>query len=99
MPEPTLEDQRADLDRLLDTLRNVLNTDNIDVDLDLIRDLPIKLRAYNWHFNVILWGNKIISIEPISGLTRGIYGVTVDIGTSCEVLYLNIKNITISLLI
>lgn len=99
LPEPTLEDQRADLDRLLDTLRNVLNTDNIDVDLDLIRDLPIKLRAYNWHFNVILWGNKIISIEPIGGLTRGIYGVTVDIGTSCEVLYLNIKNITISLLI
>jgi len=44
-------------------------------------------------------GNKIISIEPISGLTRGIYGVTVDIGTSCEVLYLNIKNTTISLLI
>jgi len=88
LPEPTLEDQRADLDRLLDTLRNVLNTDNIDVDLDLIRDLPIKLRAYNWHLNVILWGNKIISIEPIGGLTRDIYGVTVDIGTSKIVVHL-----------
>ncbi|MGC8544221.1 MAG: ASKHA domain-containing protein, partial [Vulcanisaeta sp.] len=92
LPPPSLEDQRPDFDRLVDTLRNIvklnnIKPDNIKIDLNLLKDLPFKLRTYNWYLNVILWDDEIISIEP-GALNLDVYGVGVDIGTSKIVVHL-----------
>ena len=87
LPQPSLEDQRPDFDRLVDTVRNVAKLDNIRIDLDLLKDLPFKLRTYNWYLNVILWNDEIISVEP-GALNTDAYGVGVDIGTSKIVVHL-----------
>ena len=87
LPQPSLEDQRPDFDRLVDTVRNVTKLDNVRIDLDLLKDLPFKLRTYNWYLNVILWNDEIISVEP-GALNPDAYGVGVDIGTSKIVVHL-----------
>ena len=87
LPQPSLEDQRPDFDRLVDTVRNVTKLDNVRIDLDLLKDLPFKLRTYNWYLNVILWNDEIISVEP-GALNLDAYGVGVDIGTSKIVVHL-----------
>lgn len=87
LPQPSLEDQRPDFDRLIDTLRNIAKLNNVKIDLDLLKDLPFKLRTYNWYLNVILWNDEIISVEP-GALNPSVYGVGVDIGTSKIVVHL-----------
>ncbi len=45
---PELSDNRGDLDRLMAALRRELEADEIDVDLELIRQIPEHLRRNGW---------------------------------------------------
>ena len=44
---PTLEDNTADADRLIAALKADLQTDHIDIDLDLLKMLPDLVRKWN----------------------------------------------------
>ncbi|MHC4593310.1 MAG: hypothetical protein ACYS8L_11565 [Planctomycetota bacterium] len=77
MPEPTVEDQRSDLDRL----KAAIGGDDLEADLPLIRALPGILRRRGPEVTAVLEGNEIQWLE--GGDTSGrLYGVAFDIGTT-----------------
>jgi uncharacterized 2Fe-2S/4Fe-4S cluster protein (DUF4445 family) len=83
LSEPTLSDLKPDLERLLDALsKQVPNSQELETDYNLLKNLPSVLRGANWRATVTVWGDKkIISIEP--GDTSNLcYGFAVDVGTS-----------------
>ncbi len=77
VPEPTIEDQRSDLDRLKDAMA----IEGLQAELPLIRALPGILRKQGRNVTVVLENNRIQSIEE--GDTTGrLWGVAFDIGTT-----------------
>jgi uncharacterized 2Fe-2S/4Fe-4S cluster protein (DUF4445 family) len=83
--EPSLEDQRADMDRVWDALG--LGIPGPKVPVDVVRRLPEKLRKADYGTTVVLNENEIIGIE--TGDKSGTnYGVAFDIGTTTVVGYL-----------
>ncbi|MEM0027381.1 MAG: ASKHA domain-containing protein [Ignisphaera sp.] len=83
----SLNDVTADLDRILDMLSKKTLASDYDVDAHIARIVPEVLRSGNWSVTVVLWRNKILSIEP-GDTTNSIYGIAVDIGTSKIVAHL-----------
>ncbi|MGQ9615440.1 MAG: ASKHA domain-containing protein [Spirochaetota bacterium] len=83
--EPTLTDQRSDLDRVWDALK--LGNPGPRVSVEVLRRLPIKLRKSNYSATIVLNGDEIIGIEAGDKSDRN-YGVAVDIGTTTVVGYL-----------
>ena len=82
---PTLQDNTADVDRLLTALKNDLNTRFIDVDLALAKNIPNVLRENNYQATCILFRHShlwhLIGVKPYSQETP-ICGVAVDLGTT-----------------
>ena len=79
---PTLEDPRSDVERI----RAALEAEGYGVELDLpvLRHLPIVLRASGFDVTAVLCGERLVAVEP--GDTTGIsYGVAVDVGTTTVV--------------
>jgi uncharacterized 2Fe-2S/4Fe-4S cluster protein (DUF4445 family) len=77
VPEPTVEDQRSDLDRL----KAAIGEDDLEAELPLIRALPGILRRGGPEVTAVLEGNEIQWLE--GGDTSGrLYGVAFDIGTT-----------------
>jgi len=83
--EPSLEDQRSDLDRVWDALG--LGNPGPKVAVDVLRRLPSKLRKADYTTTVVLNENEIIGIETGDKSERN-YGVAFDIGTTTVVGYL-----------
>lgn len=82
LPEPTLEDQRSDLARLVTVLRG--EGYEVRVDPGVWRALPIILRASDFDITAVIVGDELIAIEP--GDTTGwSYGLALDIGTTTVV--------------
>jgi len=81
--EPSLEDQRSDLDRILDALEN----DGKRIPVDVLRRVPEKLRKGDFGTTVVLNRDEIIGIETGDKTDRN-YGVAFDIGTTTVVGYL-----------
>ncbi len=82
MPEPTLEDPRADIERL----RAALDAEGYGVQADLraLRHLPIALRKASFDVTAVLCGEHLVAIEP-GDTTEVAYGVAVDVGTTTVV--------------
>jgi len=82
LPKPTLEDQRSDLDRVLDAVAD--SHDGVWMELEIIRQLPHELRKTDYAITAVLEGNEIVAIERENtvGCT---YGVAFDIGTTTVV--------------
>jgi len=78
---PSLEDQRGDLERLLEAA----GTDRYDPLI--IPDLSEKLRKSDFEIHLITHGGEVIDVIPASEKRR-ILGVAVDIGTTTVVAYL-----------
>jgi uncharacterized 2Fe-2S/4Fe-4S cluster protein (DUF4445 family) len=91
--EPTLEDQRADLDRVWKVLRETLDGSGSSprIALDVLRRLPDKLRQGNFGATFVLNGGEIVGIET-GDKTALSYGVAFDIGTTTVVGYLHDLN-------
>jgi len=85
VPEPTINDQRSDLDRVLDSMNNT--SKNINISIDVLRRLPEKLRKKDYGLTVVLNENEIIGIETGDKSDKN-YGVAFDIGTTTVVGYL-----------
>ncbi len=83
--EPTLEDQRSDLDRLRDALKPIVSDPRISVDV--LRRLPENLRKGNYGATIVLNEDEIIGIETGNKSDKN-YGAAFDIGTTTVVGYL-----------
>lgn len=88
LPKPSLEDFRADYERMMDGLREDYGLDSLEIDRDLLAQFPDVLRDGDWKVTVGVVRNRdIVSVEP--GLTvERKYGLAVDIGTTTVVEYL-----------
>ncbi len=83
--QPTLEDQRSDLDRIWDAIRKT--SENPKISVDVLRRLPDKLRKGDFGTTVVLDEEEIIGIETGDKSDKN-YGVAFDIGTTTVVGYL-----------
>jgi len=88
---PSLKDNTADADRLIQALKSRLNTPVIDIDLDLLKALPAVLRHSRFKIRCILF--KEGQHWVLTGITDTkdatlIAGLAVDLGTSRVVLRL-----------
>ena len=91
LTHPSIQDNTADADRLLQALKIKLKTDSIDIDLRLLRKLPGLLRKFNYNVRCILFNNhkkwNLINITDAHD-TNTAAGLAVDLGTSRVVLRL-----------
>jgi len=82
LTEPSLEDQRSDIERL----RDALTAEGFDMKADLqgLRGLPAALRAAEFKVTAVLGGDQLIAVE--GGDTREeSYGIAFDLGTTTVV--------------
>ncbi len=82
---PSLQDNTADADRLINALKSGLNTNDIDIDLNLLVELPDLIRKNNYIIRCILFKDRKKWI--ITGVTSPedksrIAGIAVDLGTT-----------------
>ncbi len=91
LPKPSLSNNTADADRLIDVLKAELHVDHIGMDLDLMQQLPDRVRKADYHLHVILFKDgphwHLVNIMP-GGDACTAAGIAVDLGTSRVVLRL-----------
>jgi uncharacterized 2Fe-2S/4Fe-4S cluster protein (DUF4445 family) len=80
LDEPTLEDQRSDLERLLDAMDDV----EPRVPLDVVRALGGTLRASDWKVTAVLADDLLIGVEPGDTSNRR-FAIAFDLGTTTVV--------------
>jgi uncharacterized 2Fe-2S/4Fe-4S cluster protein (DUF4445 family) len=78
--EPTLSDQRPDIQRVLDAMDDL----ELHVDRHLHRSLGRTLRAANWQVTAVVVGEDLIAVEP-GDTVASMYGVAFDLGTTTAV--------------
>ncbi len=78
--EPTLHDQRPDLQRIKDAISDL----EVSVDLNVLKKLPKVLRAANWQVTVTIIDNALADIEA-GDTTEHRYAVAYDLGTTTVV--------------
>lgn len=85
VPPPTINDQRSDLTRLADTLRNATGK-TLKCDFEILKTLPERLRKADWKVSVIVWNDEIVDVKPAE--EEGLFGLALDIGTTSLAGYL-----------
>jgi len=82
LPSPTLGDNKADVDRLLDLLKVKHHMKDLRVNLRVLQELPPMLREKEREATVVVWNDRvIIGVEPGATVQR-VFGYAVDIGTT-----------------
>ena len=81
---PSIHDLQADADRLLDVLKDKGHLDT-HIGLPVLIDLSGLLRANSWQVRVVVRESEVIAVLPPDS---GIFGISVDIGTTKLALYL-----------
>jgi uncharacterized 2Fe-2S/4Fe-4S cluster protein (DUF4445 family) len=88
---PSIKDNTADTDRLLHALSLRINTNELHIDLDLIRQLPERLRQFGYRIRSILWKDRqrwhLLEVTAAED-SRIAAGLAVDLGTTRVVLRL-----------
>lgn len=82
---PSLQDNTADTDRLLNALKARLNTDALHIDLDLIKKLPYILRESNYTVCCIVFKDRhrwVLVDVTAANDARVIAGLAIDLGTT-----------------
>jgi uncharacterized 2Fe-2S/4Fe-4S cluster protein (DUF4445 family) len=86
---PSMEDNTGDADRVLKALRSELRQENVSLDLELLQDLPEKLRQSGFSVRCTLFGAGqgfvLTGIQPAESDMSPL-GLAVDLGTSRFVL-------------
>ncbi len=77
MSRPAVRDQKADLERLTDSLEQ----QDFTIKLRELAGLPNLLRDNSFEVTAAITGNRIISIEP-GDTSNQLFGVAFDIGTT-----------------
>jgi uncharacterized 2Fe-2S/4Fe-4S cluster protein (DUF4445 family) len=95
LPEPTLDDNASDIDRITRELRKVSNYVNYEISLPCLQNLTEKLRTHNWKVTVTFARhNSVGRILQIEGgdTSDKHFGLVVDVGTTTVVAQLvNLK--------
>ncbi|MFX1314671.1 MAG: ASKHA domain-containing protein [Promethearchaeota archaeon] len=94
--KPTLDNPIPDFERITSAIVSKCNNieqDQIEIDFNLINQLPNILRENNHKVTITLWNNnEIIACEP-GDTTENNFGIAFDIGTTTIVGYLiNLNN-------
>jgi len=91
VPQPTLVENAADLNRLMIELRNHISCRDIKISLPVLRKLSHALRAGDWNVSLdiahIEGCGEIIDILPGKS-KEPLYGLAIDIGTTTVVVFL-----------
>lgn len=88
IPKPTLSDMRSDHERLVDALPRIDKSNRIEIDYNILKEMPTVLRQSNFNVTVAIWNmRKTISIEP-EDTSNKMFGLAVDVGTSKIVCHL-----------
>lgn len=80
LEEPSLHDQRTDIERVLDGLDDL----EVSWSLDVIRRLPKALREGDFKVTAVVVDNELIDVQPGDTTARR-YGVAYDLGTTTVV--------------
>jgi uncharacterized 2Fe-2S/4Fe-4S cluster protein (DUF4445 family) len=80
LAEPTLSDQRTDVERLRDALDDL----DLRVDLRAVRALPKVLRASDFKVTAVVVDDVLIDVEPGDTSDRR-FGIAFDLGTTTVV--------------
>jgi uncharacterized 2Fe-2S/4Fe-4S cluster protein (DUF4445 family) len=89
LPEPSLSDIRSDVQRLIDSLKDIYGIETTGIDYPLLKKLPQILHDSNWRVTLTVWDDKEIIAVEAGDTTDIAYGVAVDIGTSKIISYLS----------
>ncbi|MFO7716597.1 ASKHA domain-containing protein [Desulfosarcina sp.] len=86
LPYPSLGDNTADADRLESALKKALGTRTVHMDLDLLKQLPLCLREWNYRATAVLFkdpaGNGLLTHLAPPDTTEDLCGLAVDLGTT-----------------
>jgi uncharacterized 2Fe-2S/4Fe-4S cluster protein (DUF4445 family) len=87
---PSLNDNTADVDRLLRGLRAELGGDRVSADFSLVKRLPVILRELEYTVSAVVYKNddRWHLIDVLAPDAEEIYGVALDLGSSTLVLRL-----------
>ena len=88
---PSLQDNTADTDRLINALKARLKTEAIHIDLDLIKKIPHMLRESNYTVCCIVFKDRYrwVLVDVIAANdARVIAGLAIDLGTTRVVMRL-----------
>jgi uncharacterized 2Fe-2S/4Fe-4S cluster protein (DUF4445 family) len=91
LPAPTIKNNTADADRLIAALAQALPAGAIDIDLDLLRQLPALLRQCGYRLRCALFRERerwILTGIYNADEARTVAGLAVDLGTTRVVLRL-----------
>ena len=80
LDEPTLSDQRTDIQRV----REALDDLELTIDPAVLRTIGTTLRAAKWTVTAVVVGTDLIAIEP-GDTTGSSYGIAFDLGTTTAV--------------
>jgi len=80
LDEPSLADQRTDLDRLLEAIDDLEPV----ADLHVLRRLPTVLRAADFKVTAVIVDEALIDVEP-GDTTKSQYAIAFDLGTTTVV--------------
>lgn len=92
MDPPSVNNSQGDLERLIDALNIQYGLEDLccdidtlySCDIDVLRNLPSRLREKNWHVTVSVWMDREI-IRILPGKVLDCFGIAVDIGTTTVV--------------
>ncbi|MDO8684408.1 MAG: ASKHA domain-containing protein [Armatimonadota bacterium] len=84
-PEPTLLDERAEFERIADSIN--LRPGELQIDVNLARKLSSTLRDSNYKVTAVIAGSHLLAIEP-GDTTAQKFGVAFDLGSTTIVGYL-----------
>ena len=80
LTEPTLHDQRPDIQRVTDGIDDL----DVEVDFEVLVNLPTILRKSNYKITAIIVDNNLIAIEQ-GNTTSQSYAIAFDLGTTTVV--------------
>ena len=80
LTEPSLHDQRTDIDRLRDAMGDL----EFEADLTVLRVLPTVLRKSEYKVTAVVVGERLIAVEP-GDTSEQNYAIGIDLGTTTVV--------------
>ncbi len=95
LPEPTMQDNISDIDRITRELRKTTYYEDFEISLSCLQNLADKLRSHDWKITTTIARHddlgKVLKIEEGDTSDRN-YGLAIDIGTTTVVVQLvNLK--------
>lgn len=85
LPKPSIQDNTADVDRLLSKIRQRIDADQVTCDYRLMKRLSAILRASDYRVRCVLFksasGWFLVDIQPDTD-TKPVLGLAVDVGTT-----------------